>query len=271
MTILLTGTTGLVGARLLPRLVEAGLDCRALVRSGRPAPDGASALEGDLLDPASLVTAVTGVSAIIHLAAVFRSPDADLIWRSNLEGTRNLIAATKAHAPDARFIMASTSNIYDAHSPRPGREDDDADPKQAYPASKLAAENVLRDSGLTWSIQRFGFVYGDQDGHLEALPGHAVSGGMHPAQRMSLVHHRDIAGAMTLAMAGAMDGRIVNIVDDAPTSIFELVALAGGTMASSAEPLTNPWRLHVDGSLARSLGFQPTVRTVHQAVQEDLM
>lgn len=271
MTILVTGTTGLVGARLLPRLVEAGWDCRALVRTGKQAPAGADAVEGDLFDPASLVQAVTGVSAIIHLAAVFRSPDTDLIWKSNLEGTRNLIAAAKAHAPKARFIMASTSNVYNAHSPRPGREDDAVDPKQAYPASKLAAETVLRESGLTWSIQRFGFVYGDQDGHLEALPQHAMNGQMHPAQKMSLIHHRDIANAMTIALTGAMDGRIVNIVDEAPTSIYELLALVGKTMEASSEPLANPWRLHVDGSRARSLGFQPTVRTVYQAVQEKLM
>ncbi len=271
MTILMTGTTGLVGARLLPRLVKAGLDCRALVRAGKETPAGANAVEGDLLDAASLPEAVTGVSAIVHLAAVFRTPDTDLIWKSNLEGTRNLIAATKAHAPQARFIMASTSNVYDADSPRPGREDDIADPKQAYPASKLAAETELRESGLTWSVLRFGFVYGDKDGHLESLPRHAKNGQMHPAQRMSLIHHRDIANAMTLALAGAMDGRVVNIVDEAPTSIYELLALVGETMEPSAEPLANPWRLHVDGALARSLGFQPAVRTVHQAAREELM
>ncbi|WP_165188164.1 NAD-dependent epimerase/dehydratase family protein [Caulobacter soli] len=271
MTILVTGTTGLVGARLLPRLVEAGLDCRALVRSGKVAPAGANAVEGDLLDPASLVQAVTAASAIIHLAAVFRSPDTDLIWKSNLEGTRNLIAAAKAHAPKTRFIMASTSNIYNPDSPRPGREDDAADPKQAYPASKLAAETELRESGLTWSIQRFGFVYGDRDGHLEALPQHVTNGMMHPAQKMSLIHHRDIANAMSLALTGAMDGRIVNIVDEAPTSLYELLALVGETMEPSSEPLANPWRLHVDGALARGLGFRPTVRTVYQAAQEKLM
>ena len=43
MTILVTGATGLVGARLLPRLVQAGLDCRALLRGGKPAPSGATA------------------------------------------------------------------------------------------------------------------------------------------------------------------------------------------------------------------------------------
>lgn len=271
MTVLITGATGLVGARLLPRLVEAGVNCRALMRGGKEAPTGVTAVEADLLDPASLMRAVEGISAIIHLAAVFRTPDTDLIWKSNLEGTRNLIAAAKAHAPEARFILASTSNIYDADSTRPGREDDAADPQQAYPASKLAAENALRESGLNWSIQRFGFVYGDRDGHLEELPRLVASFKMHPAQRMSMVHHRDIATAMNLALTGAMDERIVNIADEAPTSIYELVALVGGTLEPSSAPLDNPWRLHVDVSLARSLGFQPIVRTVHQAMQEKLM
>ncbi|MFN8662345.1 MAG: NAD(P)-dependent oxidoreductase [Thermomicrobiales bacterium] len=271
MTILVTGATGLVGARLLPRLAATGVDCRALMRRGKEPPAGVTSVEGDLLDPASLTRAVTGVSTIIHLAAVFRSPDTELIWKSNLDATRNLIAATRAHAPGARFIMASTSNIYNIDSPRPGREDDAAAPAHAYPASKLAAENELRDSGLNWSIQRFGFVYGDRDGHLEALPQLVTRAGWHPAQRMSLIHHRDIATAMHLALTGALDGRIVNVVDEAPTSIYELTALTGETMAPSAEPLANPWHLHVDGSLGRSLGFQPTVRTVYQAVQENLM
>ncbi|MGK9054834.1 NAD(P)-dependent oxidoreductase [Neorhizobium petrolearium] len=271
MTVLVTGATGLVGARLLPRLVEAGVNCRALMRGGKEGPAGVSAVEADLLDPASLMRAVEGVSAIIHLAAVFRTPDTDLIWKSNFEGTRNLIAAVKARSPEARFILASTSNVYDADSSHPGRESDTANPQQAYPASKLAAENALRESGLNWSIQRFGFVYGDKDGHLEELPRLVANFKMHPAQRMSMVHHRDIATAMNMALTGAMDGRIVNIADEAPTSIYELVELVGGTMDPSSAPLENPWRLHMDVSLARSLGFQPVVRTVYQAKRENLM
>jgi nucleoside-diphosphate-sugar epimerase len=232
-----------------------------------------TAVEGDLFDPALLARAVEGVSAIIHLAAVFRTPDTHLIWKTNLDGTRNLTAAAKAYSPEARFIMASTSNIYNPDSPRPGREDDAADPELAYPASKLAAENELRNSGLNWSIQRFGFVYGDKDGHLESLPKLAAQGQVrfHPAQRMSMIHHRDIATAMTFALTGAMDGRIVNITDEAPTSIYELFELVGATMEPSSAPLANPWHLHVDGSLARRLGFQAVVRTVYQAVQEKLI
>ena len=271
MTVLVTGATGLVGARLLPRLVEEEFSCRALVRPGKEFPSGVMSAEGDLLDPASLASAVEGISAVIHLAAVFRTPDTDLIWKSNLEGTRNLIAAVRAHASSARFIMASTGLIYDMDTPRPGQEDDEPTPKLDYPASKLAAENELRNSGLNWSILRFGFVYGDKDGHIESLPKLVPHVNFHPAQRMSLVHHRDIATAMKLALTGTMDGRIVNIADEAPTTIYELVQLIGQSIEPSAEPLANPWHIQMDGSLARRLGFQPVVRTVYQAAQENLM
>ena len=271
MAALITGVTGLVGGRLLPRLVGAGVDCRALVRGGRDVPAGVTAVEGDLFDRSTLGQAVEGVTDIIHLAAVFRTQDTDLIWKSNLEGTQNLVSAVKDHAPEARFILASTSNVYDADGAHPGREDDAVDPKHAYPASKVAAEKALRNSGLNWAVLRFPFVYGDQDGHLEELPKHAVAGKWHPAKRISTIHHRDIATAIKLALDGVFDGRIVNISDEAPSSIYELAALVGEKLESSAEPLENPWHLHVDASLARSLGFQPNVRTVYQAVQDELM
>lgn len=270
-TILVTGVTGLVGARLLPRLVNAGFDCRALVRGRKDAPAGTTAIEADLLEEASLAAAVKDVSAIVHLAAVFRTQDTDLIWKSNLEGTRNLINAAKAHAPGARFIFASTSHVYNKNSPHPGREDDGVDPQHAYPASKVAAEKELRESGLNWSILRFPFVYGDGDKHLETLPEHLIAAKWHPAMRMSTIHHLDIATAVNMALAGTIDGRIVNISDEAPTSIYELARLVGVTMESSSEPLPDPWYLHSDSSLARSLGFQPVVRTVYQAMQEKLL
>ncbi|AEW00549.1 epimerase [Niastella koreensis] len=269
--ILVTGSTGLVGARLLPRLLEAGWNCCALLRAGKEVPSGATAVEGDLLHAASLPQAVKDVSAIIHLAAVFRTADTDLIWRSNLEGTNNLIAAAKTHAPLARFIMASTAHVYHPNNPHPGNENDEVSAQHAYPASKIAAEQRLRESGLNWSILRFPFVYGDGDGHLEQLPQHAIAAKWHPAMKISTIHHRDIATAMHMALAGVMDGQIINISDEAPLSIYELVQLAGQQLHSSCEPLQNPWHLHIDASLARKLGFQATVRTVYQAVQENLL
>ncbi|RCW81212.1 NAD-dependent epimerase/dehydratase family protein [Phyllobacterium bourgognense] len=268
MTVLITGATGLVGVRLLPRLAEAGFLCRVLLRAGTVCAEATEAVTGDILEPSSLIDVVRGVSAIVHLAAVFRTQDTDLIWKSNLHGTRNLIAAVKAHAPGARFIMSSTSHVYNKDNPHPGREDDPVNPQHAYPASKVAAEKELRESGLNWSILRFPFVYGDGDGHLESLPKHVST--WHPAHRMSTIHHRDIAQAVMLALEGAFDRHVVNLADEAPTSIYELAGMVGSRLDSSSEPLANPWYVHVDTSLARSLGFRPSVGTVCQAWQEGL-
>ena len=269
MTILITGGTGLVGTRLLPRLVNAGVDCRALVRTGKTVPSGVTAIEGDILDPVSLVDAVKGVEGIIHLAAALRTPKPEEIWEVNVEGTRNLIAAARKHAPDARVIMASTGLVYDQNNPRPSMETDPAAPERDYPASKIEAEKLLRECGLKWSILRFGFVYGDADGHIGQIPRIAQLLKLHSANRLSMIHHRDIARFVEMALEGALDGRIVNTVDDAPMTIFELSAMAGKPMEPTATPLTNPWSGVLDGSLALRLGFKPEVPTTWQAAREN--
>jgi nucleoside-diphosphate-sugar epimerase len=271
MTVLVTGGTGLVGSRLLRRFVDAGVHCRALVRPGKEVPDGATRVEGDLLDADSLEQAVDGVTAIVHLAAVFRTQNEDDIWRANLDGTRNLITAVKAYVPKARFVMASTGLVYDEDAARPGMEDDAVHPKLAYPASKVAAENELRSSGLTWSILRLPFVYGDGDEHLAAVPRVIARMKWHPARAFSLAHQRDVARAFELALTGVMDGRIVNIVDDAPTTLYEMASIVGASIETSAEPLTNPWMGRMNGSLSRSLGFRPSIATVYQAAHEGIL
>ena len=175
MTVLVTGATGLVGTRLLPRLVASGIDCRALVRGDKPVPQRVTAVKGDILDPVSLSVALDGVEAIVHLAAVLRTENPEDIWKANVEGTRNLIEAAKKSAPDALFIMASTGLVYNHDAQRPSREDDDVAPTRDYPASKVASEKLVRESGLNWSILRFGFVYGDDDGAYRADSAHRAA------------------------------------------------------------------------------------------------
>jgi hypothetical protein len=70
---------------------------------------------------------------------------------------------------------------------------------------------------------------------------------------------------------GAMDGRAVNIADDATMSVYELVRLTGAKVPSSSVPLPNPWHLTTDVSLARSLGFTPVVTTVYEAQRKGLI
>lgn len=268
MTILITGGTGLVGSRLLRRFAAANVECRALVRAGREVPEGVERVEGDILAPETLADAVQDVTTVVHLAALFRTLDEAQIWKVNLEGTRNLVAAVKEHAPGARFLMASTSNVYGPELTHPGRETDDTTATHAYPASKIEAENELRASGLNWGVLRFPFVYGDEDGHLEAAPEQLASMGWHPAHKLSVIHHEDIATALELALTGVMDRRIVNIADESPLTAYEIAQIVGSTYESSGEPLADPWSGHMDVSLARDLGFQPKVATAHQAMRE---
>lgn len=270
-TVLLTGATGLVGSRLLPRLADAGFECRALVRRETALPEGVTAVVGDLDDPASLQAAVEGADAVVHLAALFRTGDDDAIWRANRDGTRSLIDATQTHAPGARFIMARTGNVYNNDSARPSRESDECAPTAAYPASKLAAEELLRQSGLNWSILRLPFVYGDDDGHLAMIPRLAPRLGLHPGHTYSVAHHRDVMTAVALALTGAMDGRIVNIADDRPVTVYEMAELAGSPIAGSAKPLADPWSGRMDPALAHELGFRPTVPTIYAAAREGLL
>jgi UDP-glucose 4-epimerase len=271
MDLLLTGGTGLVGSRLLPRLLADGHDCRVLLRRDQPLPEGAIALRADLSDPDTLRAAVEGVDAVVHLAAVFRTDDDAAIWRANLDGTRHLVDAVVAHAPGARFVMASTGQVYDRDQPRPGREQDECHASQAYPASKLAAEAVLRDSGLTWAVLRLPFVYGEGDGHLESMPALARRFGLHPAHTYSVAHHRDVAAAVRLALSGALDGRIANVADDAAVTVFEMAQVAGQPIEGSSEPLTDPWGGRMDSSLLRSLGFRPSVPTIWAAAAGGLL
>lgn len=271
MTVLVTGGSGLVGSRLTKRLVDAGIETRGLVSAGKEPPSGVTAVEGDLLDPETLPGALDGVSDVIHLAAVFRTADEDAVWRVNRDGTRALIAAVQRHAPDARLVMASTSNVYVADLTHPATESDPTAPWAACPASKIEAEKDLRASGLTWSVLRLPFVYGDQDGHLEALPRMAAQRGWHPARRQSMVHHADIAAAFRLALTGALDRLVVNVADDSPLSIYEIAQLVDEQYPSSSEPLDNPWQGQVDAGLARRLGFRPTVPSAYAAIREGRM
>ena len=140
------------------------------------------------------------------------------------------------HAPGARFVMSSTGNVYNADATRPALESDACSPASAYGASKVAAEQLLRDSGLTWAVLRLPFVYGEGDGHLASIHTLAAQFGLHPAQSYAVAHHRDIAAAVRLALNGAMDGRIVNVTDGSPATVYEMARVAGAPIEGAGDP-----------------------------------
>ena len=113
MTTLVTGATGFVGSHVARLLAGRGQPVRVLVRpaSRTDALDGIACerAKGDLREPDSLKPVLQGVHRVFHVAADYRlwSRDPAEIYSSNVEGTRNLMAAA-AEAGVEQFVYTST-------------------------------------------------------------------------------------------------------------------------------------------------------------------
>ncbi|MDP4246600.1 MAG: NAD-dependent epimerase/dehydratase family protein, partial [Bacteroidota bacterium] len=128
MKILVTGATGKIGSRYVPRILAKGYDVRILVRDAAKASAlvqlGAGVVVGDLYGKDSLPPAVEGIDVVIHLAALFRTfTDNEGIIKTNHAGTVALANASIA-AGVKRFIFVSTGNVYGSGYRRPSKEDD---------------------------------------------------------------------------------------------------------------------------------------------------
>ena len=105
-TVLVTGSTGYVGRRLVARLAERGTPVRALVHSaGHDLPDGVEAVQGDVTDASSLGPACEGVDVVVNLASITadRKPPPGGYDRVNAEGPAAVAAAARA-AGVRRFV-----------------------------------------------------------------------------------------------------------------------------------------------------------------------
>ena len=92
---LVTGASGFLGWHVARVLLERGYRVRALVRPGSRVDDlDVEPVTGDLRDPASLERAVAGCGLVFHVAADYRlwAKDPGELYRSNVEGTRNMLA-----------------------------------------------------------------------------------------------------------------------------------------------------------------------------------
>lgn len=150
--VLITGASGFVGAAVARCLLRAGHKIRALVRrtSSRANLTDLSIeiVEGDLLDAESLARAMQGVRFVFHVAADYRlwAPVADEIIRTNVEGTRLVMAA--ARRADVERIVYTSSVATLAAGPR-GDVGDETFPLRpeaaigAYKFSKVVAENLV--------------------------------------------------------------------------------------------------------------------------------
>jgi dihydroflavonol-4-reductase len=144
---LVTGASGFLGWHVARALVEKGHTVRALVRPGsRVDALDVEAITGDLRDPASLERAVAGCGLVFHVAADYRlwAKDPGDLYRSNVDGTRNLLAAAK-RAGVERVVYTSTVGCIGIPPGGMGNEDTPVtleDMAGDYKRSKFLAEQV---------------------------------------------------------------------------------------------------------------------------------
>jgi dihydroflavonol-4-reductase len=108
---LVTGATGFLGWHVARKLLDRGEAVRVLARDAQRVKEleGVDVVLGDLRDRESLDRAVAACGVVYHVAADYRlwSKDEGELYRSNVEGTRNLLHAAEAAGVE-RFVYTST-------------------------------------------------------------------------------------------------------------------------------------------------------------------
>ncbi|GLY52883.1 hypothetical protein Lesp01_65390 [Lentzea sp. NBRC 102530] len=234
----MTGSTGRVGGRLLPRLRDQGHDVRTLTAR--------------LADTAAVEEFVDGVDAVVHVAAALRtSTDFEAV---NVHGTRTL-AELSVKVP--QFVHISTNLVYPNGLGRPAVETDPTGPDPAfgdYPRTKALGEKAVLDTRAA-AVLRLAFVYGESDPHLEESLRWASTWPAH--QRLHVVHHVDVAQAVGKVLGAGAEG-IFNVADDSPVTALELHLLNGLPPGEAVQQDFDPWNGIVSTEHAqRELGFRP--------------
>ena len=147
-----TGATGFVGRHVVRELRRRGRRVRALARdaakAGRVLPeDGVELVVGDALDTGAMDRLAEGADALVHLVGIRREASGGATYeKMHVGATRSAIGAA-SRAGVARYLHMS------ALGARP-------EAATAYHRTKWRAEEIVRDSGLAWTILRPSLILG---------------------------------------------------------------------------------------------------------------
>ena len=159
-------------------------------------------MAGDLGSLEALRQGTTGADVIYHVAGITTARDMAEYLAVNRDGTGRVVEA--ARPSPARFVFVSSLAAAGPSAPgRPLLGDEPPHPVSNYGRSKLAAEAVVRESGLPWVIIRPPAVYGPRDTEMLRLF-KAAALGIAPVfgtgeQQLSMVYGPDLARAIAAA------------------------------------------------------------------------
>jgi uncharacterized protein YbjT (DUF2867 family) len=153
MKVAITGATGFVGSHLATRLISEGHEVVRLGRRPRPLDD--AILVNKLDNVQQLTEAFAGCNAVAHCAGINREIGIQTFDRVHVAGTRNVVEAARRAGVQKIVLMSFLRARPNCDSP--------------YHESKWEAEEIVRDSGLDYTIIKAGVVYGRGDHMLDHL------------------------------------------------------------------------------------------------------
>ena len=152
MRVAITGATGFVGSHLATRLDSEGHE---VVRLGRQAHANEEIVPASLDDVDQLAKAFAGCRAVAHCAGINRELGEQTFARVHVAATRNVVEAAQRAGVEKIVLMSFLRARPECGS--------------AYHESKWAAEEIVRQSGLDYTIVKAGVVYGRGDHMLDHL------------------------------------------------------------------------------------------------------
>jgi len=278
-TILVTGSEGFIGTSLVRVLGREyrvrGFDVRARARAER----------GSILDCDELREAMKGCAGVVHLAAVSRvawgEQDPDGCWRTNVDGTRNVLDVATTADGRPWVLLASSREVYGQPLDLPVTEDAPLRPFNVYGRSKAKAERLLAEAtsaGHSTAVVRLTNVYGGVHDHPDrVIPAFCravlsneplrVDG---PDREFDFTHVDDVTRGIRTAIEMLESGteRIppIHLTTGRPTSLVHLAHLvrdAAGSASAVRRNGVRPFdvdRFYGDPTRAReALGWKPRV------------
>jgi UDP-glucose 4-epimerase len=287
LRVLVTGGAGFIGSHLVKALVKAGHQVRVLdnlfTGSVENLADVLNAIEfvrGDVRDYGVIESAVRGVDAVVHLAALIDVAESvekpDLYFDVNVRGTYNVVKASKNVGT---FVFASSSAVYGEPIKVPIPEDHQLMSKSPYAASKISGEAFVQafanQYGFRPVILRLFNVYGPKQSRayagviIEFI--RRVFRGEPPVifgdgeQTRDFVHVSDVVEAIMLSLRNEGARGVFNIGSGEGVTINRLAHLILELMSrEDLRPIYAPPRLgdirHSIADITRArkeLGFEP--------------
>ncbi|MCA1829569.1 MAG: NAD-dependent epimerase/dehydratase family protein [Myxococcales bacterium] len=226
MKVLLTGGSGFLGSYVAEQLAAEGHVVRALVRprSDKGVLGRLPRIEyapGAIENRESLVPAVDGVDAIVHVAGIVKARKPSDFFEVNTQGTRNLIDAALARGGLKRFVyVSSLAAVGPSADGTPVQENAEPRPVTQYGRSKLEAERVVLAAAdrMPVTVIRPPMIYGPRDRETLAFFT-SVKNRVLPMigsgeNTLSVVYAADCAGAIVRAVDSDGPSGRTYFVDD---------------------------------------------------------